>query len=74
MMGTMEPVSQTEKERARWVVDGYRTDDRARCALLVVHEIGHTWALYPHGAEKLGVRLSRSSALVVAHAILTGEG
>jgi len=55
-----EPViMQRENERGRVVVDGHRIDDRTRCELLVVHEVGGTWALYPHGWGKFGVRLPR---------------
>ncbi|MGH3795242.1 MAG: hypothetical protein ACRDSP_10165 [Pseudonocardiaceae bacterium] len=71
----MEPpgvVSQTENERGRLVVDGRRTDDCARCALVVVHEVSGSWCFYPHGASQLGVRLSEADALVVANAILAG--
>lgn len=65
----MEPhrvVSQTANEHGRLVVDGRRTDDRTRCALLLVQETGDTWALYPHGAGQLGVRLSQEAAQAVA--------
>ena len=54
-------------------VAGRRTDDGALCTLLLVHEIGDTWACYPHGAAQLGVRLGKPEAVTMARAIL-GEG
>ncbi|HEY2763941.1 MAG TPA: hypothetical protein VGJ13_07990 [Pseudonocardiaceae bacterium] len=61
---------QRENERRRVVVDGRRIDDRSRCELVVVSEVGGTWALYPHGVGKLGVRLPQDEAIRIARAIL----
>ena len=67
----MDPaIMQRENERRRVVVDGRRTDDRSRCELVVVSEVGGTWALYPHGVGKLGVRLPHAEAARIARAIL----
>lgn len=68
-MGT---VMQRDHELRRIVVDGRRTDDRTRCALVVVHERSGHWVLYPHGADQLGVRLPGDKAVTVARAILAG--
>lgn len=65
-------VMQRENERGRSVVEGRRTDDNSRCELLVVHEVGGTWALYPHGAARFGVRLSAANAATAARTILDG--
>jgi hypothetical protein len=67
-----DSVMQRENERARLTAAGKRTDDGARCTLLAVREIGGTWALYPHGAGQLGVRLPVAEAEKVARAILAG--
>lgn len=70
----MDTVMQRENERGRVAVDGHRIDDGERCKLLAVHEYsGGTWAIYPHGVGKLGVRLSPADAVAVARAILAGE-
>jgi (2Fe-2S) ferredoxin len=63
---------QREHERSRLTAEGKRTDDGDRCTLLVVCETGGTWAVYPHGADQLGVRLSGEQAERVARAILDG--
>jgi hypothetical protein len=68
----MDTVMQRENERRRVVVAGRRTDDGARCSLVAVHEFGGGWALYPHGAGQLGVRMSGPDAVAVAQAILAG--
>ena len=69
------PPSPTQRanERSRLVVDGKRTDDGGRCELLAVHEVGGTWALYPHGWPKMGVRLADEVAVRLAQAILAGK-
>ncbi|MCA1672957.1 MAG: hypothetical protein LC799_12430 [Actinobacteria bacterium] len=69
---TSEPaIMQRDNEISRVVVDGRRTDDGDRCTLVVVHErYGGTWAFYPHGFGKFGVRLEKSAAAEVAQAIL----
>jgi hypothetical protein len=48
--GTAEPtVMQRQNERSLMVVDGRRIDDNTRRSLVVIHEVGDTWGLYPHG-------------------------
>lgn len=64
------PVMQRRDERSRLVVNGQRTDDQQTCTLVVVHEIGDRWVLYPHGASKFGVRLDRTEAVRMARTIL----
>ena len=61
---------QREHERRRLAVDGKRTDTGERCTLVVIGEVGGTWAFYPHGAAQLGARLSGEEAARVARAIL----
>ena len=63
---------QRENERRRMTVDGRRTDDGTRCTLLAVHEVGGGWALYPHGAGQLGVRISAVAADELARTIQAG--
>ncbi|MGQ0774478.1 MAG: hypothetical protein ACT4NY_08690 [Pseudonocardiales bacterium] len=65
-----KPVKQHENELSRVVVVGRRTDDGDQCTLVVVREVGGTWALHPHGDGKLEVRLAGAEALKVAQAIL----
>lgn len=55
-------VMQRENETGRVVVHGKRTDDGTRCTLIVVREVGGTYALYPHGDAQLGVRLATTEA------------
>lgn len=69
----MNVVMQRDNERRRVVVEGRRTDDGDRCALVVIHERSGGWALYPHGVAQLGVRVSGSDAAAVAAAILADE-
>lgn len=64
------PVFQLHKERHRLVVTGRRTDDGARCELVVITDTGGSVALYPHGATKLGVRVDEATAVKVARTIL----
>lgn len=66
----MDIVMQRENETDRVVLDGRRTDDGDRCKLVAIRELGGAWALYPHGAGKLGVRLRKEDAAIVARAIL----
>lgn len=67
----MDPaIMQRENELARLVAEGKRTDGGAMCTLLAVRETGGRWALYPHGAGQLGVRLPKSEAERLARAIL----
>lgn len=55
-------------ERARLVVKGHRTDDDSTCTLVVIHELGGTWAI--HGLGNPGVRLSAADMVALANAIL----
>lgn len=68
---SVDAVMRRENERGRLAVDGRRTDD-ARVCTLVVHEVGSRWALYPHGAGRLGVRREKAEAVRVGAAILAG--
>ncbi|MCA1672343.1 MAG: hypothetical protein LC799_09130 [Actinobacteria bacterium] len=43
----MNSVMQRDNEHGRVAVDGRRTDDGDRCTLVVVSEVGRTWAFYP---------------------------
>ncbi|MGH4026756.1 MAG: hypothetical protein ACRDRV_19460 [Pseudonocardiaceae bacterium] len=69
LKGTWEP-GQRDGERSRLIVDGRTADDNDLCTVVVVHEIGGGWAIFPHGGTRFGVRLSRSDALSVARRIL----
>lgn len=60
---------QRDNERRRLTVPGTRTDNGDHCTLLLVQENGGTWALYPHGATQLGVRVALAAALTMARAI-----
>ena len=68
------PVMQRDNERGRMAVYGKRTDNGERCTLVVVAEVGRTWAFYPHGVAQLGVRVDQQEAVKVAEAILDGAG
>ncbi|MGH8573379.1 MAG: hypothetical protein ACREX8_12510 [Gammaproteobacteria bacterium] len=63
---------QHEIEHSRMTAAGKRTDDGEQCTLLVVHETGGSWVMYPHGWGKFGVRLPKAEAVRVARAILDG--
>lgn len=65
---------QRENEVRRIVLEGRRTDDRARCSVVVVHEHGGTWVFYPHGVDHFGVRLSTADVTTMARAIQAGTG
>jgi len=66
-----EPIiTQHGNEHSRVVVEGTRTDDNTRCSLVLIHEGGDTWGLYPHGFGKFGVRLACAEAVKAARAIL----
>ena len=45
------PLTTREKEHSRVVVEGQRTDNAERCTVVVVHEVGGTWAWYPNPRE-----------------------
>jgi len=66
----MDIVMQRENEISRIALDGRRTDDGDLCKLVVIHELGGTWALYPHGVHKFGVRLDDECMIAMARAIL----
>ena len=66
-------VMQRENEISRVALDGKRTDDGARCTLVAVREHGGTWALYPHGAAKFGVRLSAADVAKAARFLSSDE-
>ena len=69
----VDVVSQRENERSRIAVDGRLVADDQQCTFLVIHErAGDTWAIYPHGVDKLGVRLEKAEAVRVAETILAG--
>ncbi|MGH3718846.1 MAG: hypothetical protein ACRDRI_08405 [Pseudonocardiaceae bacterium] len=59
-------------ERSRVTVQGRCTDGDCRCTLIVIHELGGSWAI--HGLGAPGVRLSRTVAIALAEAILAGAG
>lgn len=61
---------QQENERSRVVVSGRRINEGDTCTLVVIHETGGSWSLYPHGFGKFGVRLPEEQAVTVARAIL----
>ncbi len=65
---------QRDSERGRMTADGKRIDNGTTCTLLVVHEVGGSWVMYPHGWGTFGVRLPRAEAVRVARAILDGAG
>ncbi|HEU0087791.1 MAG TPA: hypothetical protein VFQ77_09090 [Pseudonocardiaceae bacterium] len=69
-----EPViMQRENERSRIAVEGWLIEGGERCKFLAIHECTGDWAVFPHGAGKLGVRLSRAAAVKVAREILAVE-
>ena len=69
----MDVVTQRENERSRIAVEGRLVADDQQCTLVVIHEnTGDTWAIYPHGVGKLGVRLAKAEAVRVAETILAG--
>ncbi|MCA1709619.1 MAG: hypothetical protein LC808_42615 [Actinobacteria bacterium] len=65
----MDGVRQHRNEISRVVLDGRRTDDGAVCSVVVVRELGGTWAIYPHGADQLGVRIRTADAASLAQAM-----
>lgn len=69
-MDTPPAVMQRDNEQSRVILDGRLVEGGGRCTFLAVHERTGAWAMYPHGAGKLGVRLSRTEAIRVARAIL----
>jgi hypothetical protein len=64
---------QRDNERRRVVVNGRRTDDGTHCALVVIHERSGHWALYPHGADQLSVRIRAKDVLALGKIIMTDE-
>ena len=69
-MDRQPTVMQRENEQSRVILDGRLVEGGDRCTFLAVHERTGAWAIYPHGAGKLGVRLPRAEAVKVARAIL----
>jgi hypothetical protein len=69
----MNEVHMTDRvpgERARVTVQGRCTDGNSRATLIVIHELGGSWAI--HGLGAPGVRLSRTVTIALAEAILAG--
>lgn len=66
-------LTHSEREHSRVVVTGRSTDDGTPCTVVVAHERGDQWAIYPHGWGKFGVRLPITEALTVAHAIIAAH-
>lgn len=66
-------VMQREHERSRLSVEGRRTDDNDRCTVVAVCETDGTWALYPHGWDKFGVKLTGAAAENLARGILADD-
>lgn len=64
------PLTTHETEHSRLVAEGTRTDDGTLCSLVLVEEVGGTWAAYPHGAAQVGVRLPHEEAVRIARRIL----
>jgi hypothetical protein len=64
------PIFQLRGELVRLTVTGARCDNGERCKLLLVADAGGSFALYPHGAAQLGVRIAQSAAETLANAIL----
>lgn len=65
----MDTVMQRENKTDRVVLDGCHADDGARCTLVVFCELNGPWSLCLHGADQLGFRLSKESAVTVAREI-----
>ncbi|MGH4012428.1 MAG: hypothetical protein ACRDSL_00505 [Pseudonocardiaceae bacterium] len=65
---------QQKNERSRVAVDGERIDDGTTCTLVAVCETNGSWAMYPHGWGRFGVRLPKDEAVRVARAILDHAG
>ena len=61
-----------QRERGRLTAHGRRTDDGSRCTLLVIHELGGTWAV--HGLGAPGVRLSEADVGALCGWILERAG
>ncbi|MCA1602022.1 MAG: hypothetical protein LC776_10405 [Acidobacteria bacterium] len=72
--GGQRAIMQRDNEISRVFVDGRRVEDGDRCTFLAIQERTGHWAIYPHGAGKLGVRLPPAEAVKVAHAILAATG
>lgn len=63
-------IMQRENEVSRTAVDGRLTQSGERCTFVIIHERSGHYAFYPHGDQKLGVRLSQAAAIAAAQAIL----
>jgi hypothetical protein len=69
----MSDVHVTDKvpgERSRVTVRGRGTDDNSARTLVVIHELGGSWAI--HGLGAPGVRLSKAVMVALAEPILAG--
>jgi len=69
-MSVERVVMQRENEVSRVVREGRLTTGGDRCTLVIIHERSGCWVFYPHGDQKLGVRLSWEHAHDVAQAIM----
>jgi hypothetical protein len=63
---------QRDNEHNRTMIAGRRTNDGTRCLLLIIHEVGGALALYPHGRDEFGVRLTWTNVDALARAIPVG--
>jgi len=61
---------QCSDERSRTTADGRCIDSSDRCTVVLVNEVGGTWAWYPHGWGKFGFRLPHAEAVKLARVIL----
>ncbi len=59
-------------EQSRCVVWGERLDGGACTVVLIRDRAKRGWVFYPHGATRLGIRLSNADACTVADHILGG--
>lgn len=69
-MSVERVIMQRENEVSRVVREGRLTSGGDRCTFVIIHERSGHWAFYPHGDQKLGVRLSQDNAHDVAQAIM----
>ena len=65
-------IMQTCQERSTISARGKTTGDDDRCTSVLMNEVGGTWAWYPYGWGKFGVRLPQEEAVKIARAILDG--
>jgi hypothetical protein len=55
-------------ERARFVAQGHRSDDRSTATLVIIHEENGSWSI--HGLGAPGVTLSKADMIALAESIL----